>query len=138
MKNKAQLLYNQWIACYMLYDYNPRHADNSYGLNGYERHKRVVQLMQKNENISEQEAWEAAIKEEIMDWKLAHAEVWKTSLKEVNKEVKRVLKEIEFCEMLNKIKTLKKRLYFAKKPNNTKAAWMTIPAEIETEELPFG
>lgn len=96
----SAILWQRWIACYMLYDWNMHHADNAYFNNMYIRVQKVCKRLEgttidaaslKNTLT---DTFNHILLEDVEDFIQTHMEVWKCDRLTVEFEVARVMAEI--------------------------------------------
>lgn len=92
------VLQQRWVACYMLYDWNPSHADNAFYNNEFERYKKVHEYMA-NEPVAPStadlmtDAYNRVLAEDVESFIQRHMEVLSCSRAEVEIQIIRALIE---------------------------------------------
>lgn len=80
----SKVLWKRWIACYMLYDWNPRHANQSFSLNERERYQLVCEKLGDDVVISPEldglltKTYNRTLAEDVEGFIKTHTEVWKS------------------------------------------------------------
>lgn len=100
----SAVLWERWIACYMLYDWNFRHADAAYDSNKcawieqvYKRLEGVAMENEPEDGASEKAATDTfnqILLEDVEDFIQTHMRVWKCDRLTVEMEVARVEAEL--------------------------------------------
>lgn len=92
------LLQQRWIACYMLYDWNPSHADNAFYNNEFERYKEVFKRLTNESALPSSaalmtDAYNKVLAEDVESFIQTHMEVSSCSRAEVEIQIVRALIE---------------------------------------------
>ena len=96
----SAILWQRWIACYMLYDWNMHHADNAYFNNMYKWGQKVCKRLEgttidaaslKNTLT---DTFNHILLEDVEDFIQTHMKVWECDRLTVEFEVARVMAEI--------------------------------------------
>ena len=90
-----------WIACYMLYDYNIRHAEDVFGKNDYEWQLQTWKQVENDSLIADNSRLEKTLTDtynqillaDVKDFLDTHAKVWNCDHQYVKKRVAEVVKE---------------------------------------------
>lgn len=76
------VLQKRWIACYLLYDLNYRHASNAFYNNEYGRHQRVVEMIGDDFVLNDEllqsitQLYNKVLAEDIESFIQEHLSVW--------------------------------------------------------------
>lgn len=96
----STVLWKRWIACYMLYDWNPHHADQTFVLNEIDRYQQVCEKLGDDVVISPElddlltKTYNRTLAEDVESFIKTHMEVWKSDRLAVELEMAKAMAEI--------------------------------------------
>jgi|P1105metagenome_2_1110788.scaffolds.fasta_scaffold00576_60 hypothetical protein len=87
----------RWIACYMIYDWNYRHADNAFYNNQIARRKKVIERLKAVDEINDKfvtEIYNRVLAEDVEDFIQNHMRVQNCDRVQVEIEIAEAMAEI--------------------------------------------
>lgn len=99
-KEVSIVLWKRWIACYMLYDWNLRHAGQSFSLNEIDRYQKVCEKLGDNVTISPElndlltSTYNETLAEDVEGFIKTHIEVWNADRLTIELQVTKTMAEI--------------------------------------------
>ena len=94
------VLYKRWIGCYMLYDWNLRHAEHAFDNNEIGRYQKVAEMLGENFKLTPKgsasltELYNKVLVEDVEDFIRRHMEVWPCGRCEIELEIAKTMAEI--------------------------------------------
>ena len=94
----TDILYRRWIACYMLYDWNPKHAEDAYSGNMYDWIQQTYKRLEDNDADADTDTltdtFNQILLEDVEDFIQTHMSVWKGDRLTVEAQVVKALAEL--------------------------------------------